>query len=563
MKATSFLRSFSATKQTLSLGTVLFAGTALAADSSLKAPEVEKMLAQIRASQAYVLGEVVVQYRTGARAETQEASRIAIGARAAETLMTQEKRVDGHGDLVRLKIGDGQSMDEALRLLKNDPDVEDAEPIWTVAAEPEDYEPFEPAADSGYALGEVLVQYRAEAQPAELSATQNALGVIEAQTLLPKENRSDGLGDLRKLKLRDGLSMEDAIRALNSDPNVEYAEPNWMVFNQAVSDDPAYLNGNLWGMYGATTTPSNAFGSHAGEAWLQDPTCDDVYVAVMDEGIMRSHPDLQANMWVNSRDPRDGLDNDGNGYIDDNFGWDFHNGDRTVYDNPRDDHGTHVAGTIAAVGGNGRGVAGVCWSGIKIIPLKVLSGKGEGSVAALIRAIDYLIDLKNRQGLSTVLINMSLGAYGFQLPHRDIVSLEYAIERAGRAGILAVAAAGNGKRVTDKDGNTTIEKVNIDRKPFYPASYDLANILSVGAIDRTGGHTKFSNYGTVSVDIAAPGVTIRSTIPDPTTGAASYGELRRDDGYLHGGPARDRRGGDVWRETPGGYGGADQSRHPR
>jgi subtilisin family serine protease len=246
-------------------------------------------------------------------------------------------------------------------------------------------------------------------------------------------------------------------------------------------------------MYGDGTSPSNSFGSQAGEAWVNKTDCSSVYVGIIDEGMMFTHEDLAGNVWTNPYDPVDGVDNDGNGYIDDVHGWDFAGNDNTVYDGSGDDHGTHVSGTIAAKGGNGKGVAGVCWQ-IRLISVKFLGNNG-GTTANAIKAVNYVTDLKTRHGLKIVATNNSWGGGGYS------IGLYNAIESAGAADILFVAAAGN-------------SGVNMESSPQYPASYPNANIISVAAIDNLGNLASWSNYGSTSVDLGAPGVSIWSTVPN-------------------------------------------------
>ena len=209
--------------------------------------------------------------------------------------------------------------------------------------------------------------------------------------------------------------------------------------------------------------------------------------------MMFTHEDLAGNVWTNPYDPPDGVDNDGNGYIDDIHGWDFAGNDNSVYDGSGDDHGTHVSGTVAARGGNGIGVAGVCWN-IQLISVKFL-GRNGGTTANAIKAVNYVTDLKARHGLKIVATNNSWGGGGFSQGLSD------AIQNAGSANILFVAAAGN-------------SGANIDITPSYPASYSLDNIIAVAAIDKSGNLASWSNYGSTSVDLGAPGVGIWSTVPN-------------------------------------------------
>jgi len=261
-------------------------------------------------------------------------------------------------------------------------------------------------------------------------------------------------------------------------------------------------------MYGDQTSPANQYGSQAGEAWARGNTgANTVYIGVIDEGVQWAHEDLAANIWVNPYDPADGIDNDGNGYVDDLRGWDFDGNDNTTYDGTQDDHGTHVAGTIGAVGGNGKGVAGVVWN-VKIITAKFLGRRG-GTTANAIKAVDYITDLKTRHALNIIATNNSWGGGGFSQALQD------AIERANQAGILFIAAAGNGGSDGVGDDN--------DATPSYPASYPNTNIIAVAAITSTGAKASYSNYGATSVDIGAPGSGIYSTLPNKTkNGYGSY-----------------------------------------
>jgi len=350
---------------------------------------------------------------------------------------------------------------------------------------------------------ELLVQLASAATPADRARVRGALGGAHRETIRTRAMRAAGVGDLERIALRPGLTVAAAVAALAGDPAVVFAEPNWIYEHHATSNDPYYVNGKLWGMYGDDTSPANAFGSRAGEAWAAGHLCDaSVHVGVIDEGIMVGHADLAPNIWTNPHDPVDGVDNDGNGYIDDNHGWDF-NRDERVVDNGATSHGTHVAGTIGAAGGNSAGVAGVCWN-VTIISAQFL-GRGGGSTADAIKAVDYLTDLRTRHGIKVVASNNSWGGGGYSQALRD------AIERANAADILFIASAGNSTN-------------NNDARPSYPASYTNGNVISVAALTSTGGLASFSNYGATSVDLAAPGSGIISTVPGKrgTSGYASY-----------------------------------------
>lgn len=358
-------------------------------------------------------------------------------------------------------------------------------------------------ASPSYVEGEVLVKLKAGVRlPARgVQALFPGMDVVLEEQILTAAMRTVG-EQTGVLLLRTTRPVPEMIELLKADPRVEVAEPNFIVETQQ-ANDTHYVNGNLWGVYGKDTVPSNQFGVGAANSWMVGHTGrGDVIVGVIDEGIMATHEDLQGQIWVNPFEPVDGIDNDGNGFVDDNLGWDFYNNDRSTYDDVGDNHGTHVAGTIGAKGNNGIGVAGVSW-GVKMIPIKFL--QNSGSTANAIKSFDYLTDLKTRHGLKIVASNNSWGGGGFSQTLKD------AITRCEQANILTVCAAGNNGR-------------NTDTQPFYPSCYDNPSIISVASITSTGARSSFSNYGAVTVDIGAPGSGIWSTVPGTgnTSAYASY-----------------------------------------
>jgi len=259
---------------------------------------------------------------------------------------------------------------------------------------------------------------------------------------------------------------------------------NYKVSALRTSNDPyAYLQ---WGV-----NQSSDIDMNLPEAWNMCIGNRSTVVAVIDTGIDYTHPDLRGNMWVNPGEiAGNGLDDDGNGYIDDVYGANMINNSGDPYDDHG--HGTHVAGTIGAVGDNGTGVVGVNWA-VQIIGVKFLSAGGGGSLGDAIKAVDYVTMLKNR-GVNIAAVNNSWGGGGYVQALRD------SIERAKNAGIVFVAAAGNSSN-------------NNDLYPSYPATYDNANVVSVASLDSSGAISSFSNYGATTVDIAAPGRDIASTYP--------------------------------------------------
>jgi len=376
-----------------------------------------------------------------------------------------------------------------------------AAPAWS-----QDAEADLARANSGpqYVPNEVLVKFRpgtAAADKANARGRTNAIGAESITTPLMKQQ---GVGDLELLRLPPGITVANAMGRLKAHFAVEYAEPNWVYYHDATSNDTYYTSGSLWGMYGAATTPANQFGSQAAAAWANNKTnCGLVWIGIIDEGYMYAHEDLAANAGKNPGEiAGNGKDDDGNGYVDDVYGWDFAGGNNTVFDGTSDDHGTHVAGTIGGAGGNGKGVAGVCWS-VKLMNAKFLGSRG-GTTANAIKAVDYFTDLKTRHGINLVATNNSWGGGGFSQALRD------AIERANQAGILFIAAAGN-------------SGVNNDSSPHYPSSYNNANIIAVASITNTGALSSFSNYGATTVDLGAPGSSIWSTVPKSSKGKVVSG----------------------------------------
>ncbi|MCF7223201.1 S8 family peptidase [Marilutibacter chinensis] len=360
-------------------------------------------------------------------------------------------------------------------------------------------------AGKAHRAGELIVKFRDGADAGQRGAVRGGLGAQQARTV----RRGRNGGDVELMRLPAGMALGVAIKALQNDPAVEYAEPNWTYQHFATSNDTYYTNGSLWGMYGNTTSPSNAYGSQAAEAWAAGHTdCSNVYVGVIDEGIYYNHEDLAANIWTNPYDPVDGIDNDGNGYVDDVHGWDFEGGSNDINSGgSNDDHGTHVSGTIAGIGGNGKGVAGVCWSGVKLISGRFLGRRG-GSTADAIEAVDYMTDLKIRHNMNIVATNNSWGGGGFSQALQD------AIGRAGDADILFIAAAGN-------------SAYDNDAQASYPSNYPNANIIAVASITSTGGLSSFSQWGATTVDLGAPGSSVYSTVParskgNLVSGYASY-----------------------------------------
>ncbi len=346
-------------------------------------------------------------------------------------------------------------------------------------------------AGENFEPNELLVKFKkGTSERGRANALARISGNVKEHILTKAMER---LGDEGVYLLHTSLNALEAISRAKGE-EVEYAEPNYIYTHGAASTDPYFTNGSLWGMYGDASLPANQYGSQAAEAWAKGTIgSSTVYVGVIDEGIQFTHPELDANIWTNPYDKVDGIDNDGNGYIDDIHGWDFDGNDNTIYDGGTrgsvDDHGTHVSGTIGAES-NGAGVAGVNWN-VTLISGKFLGRRG-GSLANAIKAVDYFTDLRKRHGINIPATNNSWGGGGFS------TALQDAIERANTANILFIAAAGNNSSDNDATAN-------------YPSNYPNANVIAVASITSTGALSSFSNYGATQVDIGAPGSGIWST----------------------------------------------------
>jgi serine protease len=342
----------------------------------------------------------------------------------------------------------------------------------TLQVDPNSYDPHS-----------ILVRFKPDAMPAGARALPGTeLG-----------RQLDLVPGLWEVTLDEGVEAAAALAAYQADPNVLYAEFNFTVFVSLIPDDPEFPQ--LYGLHNTGQTGGTPDADiDAPEAWDVHTGTGNTIVAVIDTGVDYNHPDLAGNMWTNvgEQNGTAGVDDDGNGYVDDIHGYDFVNNDG----NPIDDHGhgTHVAGTIGAVGNNTVGVTGVIWN-VQIMALKFLNSNGSGSLSAAISAVNYAV--ANGASIS----NNSWGGGPF------IQSLYDAIQAAGVQDHLFVAAAGN-------------SGINTDLSPAYPASYNLPNIISVAATNHADGLASFSNFGLVTVDLGAPGVGIRSTLP-----GGGYGNL--------------------------------------
>ncbi|MBA6231771.1 MULTISPECIES: S8 family serine peptidase [unclassified Colwellia] len=302
-------------------------------------------------------------------------------------------------------------------------------------------------------------------------------------------------GRIAKFTL-DNISVKSALEKLRKNPAVLYAEPDYIVHASVIPDDSSFAD--LWGMNNTGQSGGVADADiDAPEAWDISTGSHDVIVGVIDTGVDHTHPDLTANIWSNPGEiAGDGIDNDGNGYIDDIHGINAISGVGDPMDTGG--HGSHVSGTIGASGNNGLGVVGVNHD-VSIIGCKFLGDQG-GTTSDAIACIDYFVGLKNN-GVNVRVTNNSWGGGGFSQALSD------AITSSEEANILFVAAAGN-------------DAYDNDAQSSYPSGYPHDSVLAVASTTRTDSMSSFSQWGLTTVDLGAPGSDILSTIPGG--GYASY-----------------------------------------
>ena len=324
--------------------------------------------------------------------------------------------------------------------------------------------------------GEILVKYKSTMST---SAQKNAVE-REGVTTIGKIYKNAPL----RVKLTKDHDMENAILEFSNDPNVEYAQPNYIYHATALPNDPRFAQ--TWGLRNTGQTIVSAGGPNSPSstnnpgtsgldmkmeyAWNTITDCRSVTVAVLDTGINYNHQDLAANMWA-----------DGSS----NHGYDFVDNDSDPMD--LDGHGTHVAGTIGAVGNNGLGGTGVCWRA-SLMGVRVLDTTGSGTTAQITSGLNYAV------ANGAKVINLSLGGGNVD------PAFSAAIDNARNNGAILVIAAGN-------------ETNNNDVSPAYPCSYTQSNIICVAALTQTYAKASFSNWGATSVDVGAPGVNIVSAWP--------------------------------------------------
>jgi subtilisin family serine protease len=343
-----------------------------------------------------------------------------------------------------------------------------------------------------YKADEVLVRFKSGTASSRVAAVH-----ATHSTQVVREFRVPS--NLQLVQVPQSVTVEDAIAAYQSDPEVLYAEPNYVYELNVAPNDPSFSQ-----LYGLHNTGQNGGAVdadiNAPEAWNITKGSDSVTIGVLDTGVDYTHSDLSPNIFTNPGEiAGNGIDDDDNGWIDD-----VHGINATAESgNPMDTngHGTHVSGTIAARGNNAIGVVGVNWNA-KIVSCKAFNPSG--ALSDILQCMDYFLELKTRSTnpVDIVATNNSWGGGSFSQALYD------AIGAHRQAGLLFIAAAGN-------NGSNT------DASPHYPSSYDHSNIISVLATDRYDQRAYFSNYGALTVDVGAPGEDIYSTLPGNSYGLLS------------------------------------------
>lgn len=332
---------------------------------------------------------------------------------------------------------------------------------------------------SNYMPGEILVKYKTSFTKTSISSHISKMG----------DRRLNFIGrqGIAHIKVSKNRSIEQAIEDYKNNPDVEYAQPNYIYKIDSTTPNDARFS-QMWGLKNTAQTIVNAGGPDSPSstsnpgisgkdmgmqyAWDINTDCSSVVVAVIDSGVNYNHEDLSSNMW-----------NGGASYP--LHGYNFVDGNNDPMD--LNGHGTHVAATIGAVGNNSVGVTGVCWTA-KIMAIRVMDTTGSGNTASITQGVDFAV------ANGAKVINMSIGGTSYD------AAFNSAISSAQSNGVVVVVAAGN-------------STINNDSTPHYPCNYTQSNLICVAALNQSYGLASFSNYGATSVDVGAPGVNIVSSWP--------------------------------------------------
>lgn len=347
--------------------------------------------------------------------------------------------------------------------------------------------------------GEVIVKLAKSNKLSTQSVAASLMGQFNISAMKAFETNDS----FYKVKLARDSDTANFLEAASHNPAIQYAEPNYIMHamvdapdsEEVIPNDPEF--DKLWSLKNAGQKDSSGQAGVVGadigatKAWKTTTGNKDILVAIIDTGVDYTHPDLVDNIYTNPGESGDGketngIDDDGNGFVDDFHGWNFAG---VSTNNPMDDneHGTHVAGTIGAKGNDGKGIVGINWT-TSIMPVKFLTGEGSGTLEDAVKAIQYATKMGAK------VMNNSWGGGGFTQTMMD------SIVEAKNKGLLFVAAAGN-------------DSQNADSSPHYPAGYQVDNVIAVASTDNKDTLSSFSTFGKRTVHIAAPGGKIFSSVP--------------------------------------------------
>ena len=347
-------------------------------------------------------------------------------------------------------------------------------------------DPFKRASKVEYAKDHIIVAFHPAVTAGQRDATARQLGLkIDSK----KDSQYFSVIELPQ-RVRDaGMTVESAVRYFNQMPSVRYAEFDTAIYPDFIPNDPSF--GNLYGLHNTGQSGGTPDADmDVTEAWDITGVGNEIVVAVCDDGVDWTHPDLAANIWNNSDEiPGNGIDDDGNGFVDDIRGWDFNGNDNNPIGGSGDSHGTHVAGTVGAVNNNGIGLSGA-GRNTKIMPLRMYGASAPNWMSDLTNAVDYAW----QNGAKVISVSYNIDGY--------TNALVEAIQRADAADVIYCNSAGN----------------NGSLNPPRATIRDLANnVIFVAASDRNDNRASFSNYG-AKIEIAAAGVDVYSTLPGNSYG---------------------------------------------
>ena len=368
-----------------------------------------------------------------------------------------------------------------------------------------------------YLPGEVLIQFKPTPDEASRQALIRSWGGSIREYVFTQAMQDAGDPGFYVVRFRDD-DIRKTLTALKANPDIFSAEPNFIVdtneeyqpksgtgflaypqTEEYTSPNDPYFPGQ-WNLRGPGSATPEPFGSNAEAIWQSGNTgSSGIVVALVGTGLMYEHEDLARNMWVNENDPVDGSDNDGNGYVDDYHGWNFAAKNNEVFDArlSSETNGDRMASIIGGNSNNGIGITGMCWD-VKMFPVKIYKGGPAIATSVYVQSFDYITALRNR-GVNIIAANNHYET-------KKSTQLQAAVQRMEQADILLISAAGRMSYYNSEGGT------DLDKNPSYPSCFTNANIISVTSLNQDGSSTRGFNWGSRSVDLAAPGENIIAAI---------------------------------------------------